>query len=76
LKFEDREQEITPSADGSKTGRAMYAFSWLDQLDAFELSTEQARQLGIEPGATIQGTGGKARRDTRQSPLAVRIQRL
>jgi tetratricopeptide (TPR) repeat protein len=76
LKSECRELKITLSADRSKTGRAMYAFSWIDQLHAFELSAEQARQLGIESGATIQGTGGKARRDTRQSPLAVRIERL
>jgi tetratricopeptide (TPR) repeat protein len=76
LKSECWELKITLSADRSKTGQAMYAFSWIDELHAFELSAVQARHLGIESGATIEGTGGKARRDARQSPLAVRIERL
>ncbi len=76
LQSECCEVKVKLSAGQSRSGRPMYGFSWLDEFHAFELSAEQARQLGIEPDAvTIQGIGGAPRGDTRQSP-AVRIEGL
>ena len=67
--------KVKLSADSSTTRRPVYAVSWLDELHSFELSSQQARQLGIEADTfSIQGIGGQPRRD-RRSP-DVRIERL
>jgi hypothetical protein len=77
LQSEYCELSIQLSGDLSKTRRPIFGLSWLDQFHAFELSEAQARQLGIESDSfSLRGTGGKPRRDTRQSPPAVRLNQL
>ncbi len=71
------ELKLELSAGQSKTGRPMYGVSWLDDFHAFELTSEQTRQLDIEPGSvSIQGICGQPRGDIRLFPPTVRIDDL
>jgi hypothetical protein len=78
LQSEYRELAVQLSADLSRTGRPMYGISWVGQFHAFELSADQARELGIRIGTfAIQGIGGEPSRDTRYSTSRdVRLDRL
>jgi tetratricopeptide (TPR) repeat protein len=77
LQSESCEVRIKIGAGETKTGRAVYGFSWFDEFHTFDLSAEQAGQLGIESDTfTLRGVGGKPRGDTREFPPAMRIATL
>ncbi len=75
LQSDSCDLKIRLSAESSKTGKPVYAVSWLDELHSFELSALQAQQLGLEADTfSLQGVGGRPRND-RRAP-AVHIERL
>jgi DivIVA domain-containing protein len=73
-KSESCDLKILIPPDMSRTGRALYGISCLDDFHGFELTTAQAGQLSIRPGGlAIQSIGGPPRGDTRQAPTPIQI---
>ena len=77
LLSEYREVKVILSHDLSKTGQALLRVTWLNEFHSFQLSADQARQLGIAPDTfTMRGTGGEPCPHTRTLPHEVTIDRL
>jgi hypothetical protein len=72
---EGRHAYIILPGDLSKTGRAHYGLTWAGAFHAFELTSDQARRMGISAGSVVTGSGAR-RSDVRAPQPLVQLNEL
>src|SRR5262245_21324456 len=72
---EGRHAYIILPGDLSKTGRAQYGLTWAGAFHAFELTSDQARRMGVSAGSVVTGSGAR-RGDVRAPQPLVQLNDL
>jgi hypothetical protein len=72
---EGRHLTLLMPSDMSKTGKAYYGLTWAGLFHVFELSSSQARRLGLKPGGVTTGSGA-VRGDRRLAQPLAQLDRL